>query len=41
MIFYKTGIESLNLSTRKENALLSARILTVGGILRKNRVLTT
>ncbi len=33
--FYKTRIESLGFSTRIQNALLSARVLTVGGILRK------
>ncbi|MCX6751413.1 MAG: hypothetical protein NT161_01445 [Candidatus Nomurabacteria bacterium] len=33
--FYKTRIESLDFSARTRNALLSARVLTVGGILRK------
>lgn len=33
--FLKTRIESLNLSTRTENALTSANIRTVGGLVRK------
>jgi DNA-directed RNA polymerase subunit alpha len=33
--FLKTRIESLNLSTRTENALTSASIRTVGGLVRK------
>lgn len=34
--FYKTRVESLELSTRTRNALVNASIRTVGGIMRKN-----
>ena len=37
--FHKIRIESLNLSTRTENALLNANVRTIGGIIRKTEFL--